>query len=192
MNARAARIAAMKLPTLPRPKGREGFPTRFTCPYCGFQLKRQSSLDRHIELKLFCRKRHLDKLEGERERKRKRSSRSNSPLPESKCTRMDEVDPPVAGPSRLPGPYPTVLTPNDTDGNADGMENGVFVEKFPIKMAGAPIGTRSRQKADLKQYLETCGALSDRDLLETAEIMMTTGLTGRGRNKHLKGPLVSN
>ncbi|KAG8730883.1 hypothetical protein FRC10_002295, partial [Ceratobasidium sp. 414] len=194
MYARAARVAAMRLPKLPRPKGTEHSPPQFTCPYCGKQLQFQVGLDRHILLRPSCRKRHQDMLKGKKAQKRKRRSRANSLLPEAKRSRTDEDTPPVAGPSRLPNPDPPPTAPTTEGtggGDADGcMRNGVFVEKFPIKTAGAPIGTRCRTKADLRKYLETCGPLGDRDLLETAEILMTTGLTGRGRSRHLKGPVV--
>ncbi|KAG8746737.1 hypothetical protein FRC10_003720 [Ceratobasidium sp. 414] len=110
-------------------------------------------------------------------------------MPESKHARTDDDTPPVAGPSRLPDPdpHPVVSATDGADrGDVNGcMRNGVFVDKFPIKTAGSPIGAQCRRQADLKEYLESCGRLGDRDLLETAEIMMTTGLTGKW-NKKLK------
>ncbi|KAG9105151.1 hypothetical protein FRC07_009563, partial [Ceratobasidium sp. 392] len=105
----------------------------------------------------------------------------------------DDNEQPVAGPSTLPIPglNPTIPIPELADlGTRDARAApGIFVEQFPISTAGAPIGTQRRDEQDLQEYLESCGRLGDRDLFETAEILMTTGLTGRARNRHLRGPV---
>ncbi|KAG8729126.1 hypothetical protein FRC10_004270 [Ceratobasidium sp. 414] len=105
----------------------------------------------------------------------------------------DEDEPPVAGPSRLPNrrpePIPSMGNGAGSGGGNRCMVNGLFVEDFPISTAGAPLGTRLMTEEDLREYLESCGRLGDPDLLETAEILLTTGLTGRGRTRHLKGPM---
>ncbi|KAG9105665.1 hypothetical protein FRC07_009132 [Ceratobasidium sp. 392] len=110
-----------------------------------------------------------------------------------KRVRFDDEEPPVAGPSRLPGSNPDPTTPTielaDLGTGDARAATGLFVEPFPISTAGAPIGTQHKKDQDLREYLELCGRLGERNLFETAEILMTTGLSGRGRTRHLKGPM---
>ncbi|KAG8728145.1 hypothetical protein FRC11_011727, partial [Ceratobasidium sp. 423] len=107
--------------------------------------------------------------------------------PPSKLPHISD-DPPVAGPSTLPSTSPNPDgQPSESEGYYD--DKGIFVEPFPLRMAGIPIGLKRRDQVDLRKYLELCGPLGEPDLFETAEILMTTGLISRGRTKHLKGPL---
>ncbi|KAG9082112.1 hypothetical protein FRC06_005221 [Ceratobasidium sp. 370] len=117
----------------------------------------------------------------------------HEPPPKRACAEVveDKEDSPVAGPSRLANhsPDPTTSMGNSAGlGGSNGrMVNGLFVEDFPISTAGAPLGTRLMTEEDLHEYLQSCGRLGEPDLLETAEILLTTGLTGQGRTRHLKG-----
>jgi hypothetical protein len=44
---------------------------------------------------------------------------------------------------------------------------------------------------DLKAYIRSTGAMADPKNLETAELLMTTGLTDSDKDRHLKSHLVS-
>ncbi|KAG8734053.1 hypothetical protein FRC10_011980 [Ceratobasidium sp. 414] len=165
----------------------------FPCPHCGISLKTDRGCEQHVTLTPFCWARH----EYQTKRKREQESRTSVPAletePPGKRTRIDEDSPPVAGPSRLPIPDPTSshsATEGAVPGSADGYTaGGVFVEPFPVNTAGAPIGTGQRSEEDLREYLQSSGQLGDRDLFETAEILLTMGLSGRNRTRHLKGPM---
>lgn len=66
-----------------------------------------------------------------------------------------------------------------------------FVEAFPNPLAGSPINDKLAPKFDLRAYIESTGTLSNLDDFATLELLMTTGLTDAGRDRHLKSPLVS-
>ena len=205
MFSRAARRVAMEVPKLHRANRVTRNPSddpRCICPYCKKILNSVVGRNRHIVLRPHCRAAHLGFVNCRKRRKRKRKVRPDEPSsgstgnePLEKRIRRDEERSPVAGPSRLPIP-----NPNPASSNQDGVRRassnshcggGVFVEQFPIDNAGVPIGTRRRNEGDLGKYLRSCGLLGDQDGFRTAEILMTTGLTGRGRTTHLKGPMVS-
>ncbi|QRW03219.1 hypothetical protein RhiLY_02218 [Ceratobasidium sp. AG-Ba] len=65
----------------------------------------------------------------------------------------------------------------------------VYVELFPDERAGAPINDEFGQAPDLTAYMAAVGSLSNPDYFETAELLMTTGLTNTGRDEHLKSRL---
>jgi hypothetical protein len=67
----------------------------------------------------------------------------------------------------------------------------VFVEGFPNQSAGAPISNKLKDGPDLNVYMRDCGPLGDRDIFEAAEVLMTTGLTDEGKDRHIKTKLVS-
>ncbi|KAG9124668.1 hypothetical protein FRC07_010699 [Ceratobasidium sp. 392] len=195
MYAPAARREAMALPLLSEAKTR-GFSVddRLTCPYCRKRLPTPTGRDRHIILRPYCRARHERFVSSERERKRKEKSKDNVPVsgptesePPTEPSRTE--DPPVAGPSRLPVTEHRPVGSDMEEGTIRSAGDGSWVEDFPIKTAGAVIGTRRRSEQDLQEYMESCGRLGDPELFETAKILMTTGLSGRGRTMHLKGPM---
>lgn len=190
---RAARRAALAISKLPPSKGR-GTPhaddLRFLCPYCGKKVQSDSGRYHHVILRPSCLARHLKQV---KKRKRESTSTPETTLEEplKKQARTDEEDTPGAGPSRLPIPGPSaVKLPTEGEG-LERINDGLFTERFPVSTAGAPIGTRRTKQRDLKKYLKDCGRLGDHELFDTAEIMMGTGLSGRGRNRHLKAPAVS-
>ncbi|KAG9085148.1 hypothetical protein FRC07_013443, partial [Ceratobasidium sp. 392] len=203
MYQRTARRLGMTPPKLSQANRTDPNPSdeaRRTCPYCGKQLATEIGQDWHIILRTYCRARHEYVISGKKRRRRGRKSGTSTPLPEgtdskppTKRMRTDEDKQPVAGPSTLlmPGPGFTVPMPELADletGDARAAP-GIFVKRFPINTAGTPVGTERRDKQALPEYLESCGRLGDRELFETAEILMTTGLTGRARSRHLKGPV---
>ncbi|KAG8762506.1 hypothetical protein FRC12_008982 [Ceratobasidium sp. 428] len=198
MYARAARRAAMLPAKLSRANGTDPHPTdyaREVCPYCSAHLKSEAGRNRHIALTRYCLARHKYET-GPDHQKRRREPDDDSPdweeapSPPKRARFADDIQP-VAGPSRLPDPdtNPTASPPKYNVRNTECPNGGPFVERFPVSGAGAPIGTRRKGETDLPGYLRSCGRLGNRDLFETAEILMTTGLTGAARTKHLKGPM---
>lgn len=197
MYARAASRAAMMLPGLSRLNQIRYLPfevARRTCPYCWKQLPTPIGRDIHISLRSTCRARHKNFLKRKEKQKKKwlrKRRRPNSPLlstpaeskPPTKRLRTDNDAAPTAGPSRLPHPGPPVRLRADSD--------STYVEDYPVSTAGAPIGEQHRNERDLAGYLRSCGKLGDPELFEAAEILMTTGLTGAARTRHLQGPPVS-
>ncbi|KAG8731170.1 hypothetical protein FRC10_001977, partial [Ceratobasidium sp. 414] len=204
MYARIARRATFMLPKVAQVSQLQQLSAeevRLTCPYCRKRLRTPLGRDRHVSAHPSCRFRHLVYLRRHAEqpkRKRGREQDTGTPEPEplereppAKRPRMDEDPMPVAGPSTLPPPDSRPPDPNPSDSHPPDLReasNGTFIENFPVSTAGMPIGQRKDEK-DLAEYLKSCGRLGDPELFETAEILLTTGLNGRGRTKHLKGPM---
>ncbi|KAG8700652.1 hypothetical protein FRC08_004579 [Ceratobasidium sp. 394] len=170
---------------------------RLTCPYCRKRLRTSCGRDRHISTRPACRVRHLlylRRAEQQPKRKRRREQGTDTPESESPPTkrpRVDENTAPVAGPSTLPLPNPSLPDSCPSDSRPRDLReasNGTFIEDFPISTAGVPIGRRKDEK-NLAEYLKSCGWLGDPELFRTAEILLTTGLNGEGRTTHLKGPM---
>jgi hypothetical protein len=67
----------------------------------------------------------------------------------------------------------------------------VFVEHFPNPHAGAPINEDTVAPINLNTYMANAGNLGNPDYFDTAELLMTTGLTNGGQDTHLKSRLVS-
>ncbi|QRV86859.1 hypothetical protein RhiJN_14877 [Ceratobasidium sp. AG-Ba] len=69
-----------------------------------------------------------------------------------------------------------------------------IVDTFPILTAGAPISDQKRQSTfsrdDLRDYLASCGRMGEQDAFKVAELLMTTGLTGKNRTKYLRSCLL--
>jgi hypothetical protein len=70
-------------------------------------------------------------------------------------------------------------------------KHGFFVEKFPDPSAGEPITEERMAPVDLKAYIRSSGVMANPANLETAELLMTTGLKDSGKDRHLKSHLVS-
>jgi hypothetical protein len=70
-------------------------------------------------------------------------------------------------------------------------KHGFFVEKFPDPSAGEPITEDRMTPVDLKAYIRSSGVMANPANLETAELLMTTGLKDSGKDRHLKSHLVS-
>jgi hypothetical protein len=68
---------------------------------------------------------------------------------------------------------------------------GLFVEEFPDPLAGAPISNKRNPPPDLGAYMRSVGDLADPKHFETAELLMTTGLTNAAKDRHLKSTMVS-
>ncbi|QRW13184.1 hypothetical protein RhiLY_12183 [Ceratobasidium sp. AG-Ba] len=207
MYTRAIRRAAARASHLDEANGAAPSDvSRVTCPYCGTEFGSEGDRNRHVSLFVLCRVKHEYSVKGKAGQKRKREYEVDSPEidvmdrpPPTKHVRIDETVLPVAGPSRhpnaIPHPDPSLVSdPNRSPDVAEGSvvcgytKDGVFVEKFPVRTAGLAMSTRKTNNGDLRTYLDSCGKLGDCDLFETAEGMMTTGLTGRGRTRQLKAP----
>ncbi|GAB1521087.1 hypothetical protein RhiTH_004178 [Rhizoctonia solani] len=116
----------------------------------------------------------------------------------AKHAQINKTALPIAGLSQHPNALPYPGPDHTPDSNSDPVlaggavngytKDGVFVEQFPVRTAGMAMSTRQTGKEDLRTYLDACGELGDWDLFETAEVMMTTGLTGQGRTRQLKAP----
>lgn len=65
------------------------------------------------------------------------------------------------------------------------------IEHFPDKTAGAPINDDVYEPPDLKTYLRSCGPFASRGNFEDAELLMSTGLNNKGRDRHLSSRRVS-
>ncbi|KAG8705437.1 hypothetical protein FRC08_001673 [Ceratobasidium sp. 394] len=97
------------------------------------------------------------------------------------------------------GSHTTTNEPYQPPDSANGEEpmrwdekEGGFVERFPDLRAGAPINNRVARVPDMDVYLAAAGNLADPFHFATAELLMTTGLTGMARDEHLKSHMVSN
>ncbi|QRW23250.1 hypothetical protein RhiXN_08286 [Rhizoctonia solani] len=206
MYARAIRRAAARASHLEEANGTEPSDvSRVTCPYCGSEFGSEGDRNRHVSLYALCHARHECAVKGKVGQKRKREYEVDSPATDvmdrpapAKHARIDETALPIAGLSRHPNALPYPGPDHTPDSNSDPVlaggavngytKDGVFVERFPVRTAGMAMSTRQTGKEDLRTYLDACGKLGDRDLFETAEVMMTTGLTGRGRTRQLKAP----
>ncbi|KAG8705641.1 hypothetical protein FRC08_001567 [Ceratobasidium sp. 394] len=70
-------------------------------------------------------------------------------------------------------------------------KEGDYVERFPDPRAGAPINDNRAEPLDLDAYMAARGNLGNRFHFDTLELLLTTGLTGEGRDRHLKSHIVS-
>jgi hypothetical protein len=67
-----------------------------------------------------------------------------------------------------------------------------FVEHYPVATAGAPIRPATEQELNrLRQSHENVGPLSDPEVFEVAELLITSGMSGKKRSKLLKLERVS-
>jgi hypothetical protein len=71
------------------------------------------------------------------------------------------------------------------------FQDGHFVDAFPDHRAGAPISDKRRPEEDLRAYIQARGQLGKQANFETMELLMTTGLSNAGRDRHLKSRMVS-
>ncbi|KAG8725762.1 hypothetical protein FRC12_024060 [Ceratobasidium sp. 428] len=85
-------------------------------------------------------------------------------------------------------PPPPPLNSTDTTLRYDNKRQ-VYTERFPDPRAGSPINNRVVEPLDLDAYMAKAGNLGNPDYFDTAELLMTTGLTNAGRDAHLKSRL---
>ncbi|KAG8697940.1 hypothetical protein FRC08_006229, partial [Ceratobasidium sp. 394] len=65
----------------------------------------------------------------------------------------------------------------------------VYVERFPDPRAGAPINDEAVDPLDLGAYMAGIGNLGKPHHFDTADLLLTTGLTNEGRDAHLQSRL---
>ncbi|KAG8726549.1 hypothetical protein FRC10_006972, partial [Ceratobasidium sp. 414] len=99
----------------------------------------------------------------------------------------------VAPPQHERTPAATPCSPQGTSKHRqhllfDKKEN-VFVEHFPDPRAGAPINDKTTPTPNLDEYIAAAGNLGIPRHLDTTELLLTTGLTARGRDEHLQSHL---
>ncbi|KAG8737181.1 hypothetical protein FRC10_008489 [Ceratobasidium sp. 414] len=66
---------------------------------------------------------------------------------------------------------------------------GWYVEPFPDPLAGAPISDNLLPPVDLEVYMRSSGEMGKPEYFEMAELLLMTGLTDSGKNKHLSSVL---
>ncbi|QRV93061.1 Zn-finger protein [Ceratobasidium sp. AG-Ba] len=93
--------------------------------------------------------------------------------------------------SRLMPDQPTHAPKASTSRTSSGS---VTVDFFPIPTAGAPVSDQKRRstfsREDIRDYLASCGPMGEPERFEVAELLMTTGLTGKNRTRYLKSCLM--
>jgi hypothetical protein len=196
LHVRAARRAAIALSTFPN--GGHFFSLSHTCPYCSKTLKSSLARDRHIILKPYCRARHLHALRNPipKRRKHKRKRANTNPLvegePPPKQARTQENPPPVPG---TDAEGPAINDGGDKDERQAPDERILcgqpFVESFPISTAGAPICEDVKEPPNLREYVKSCGMLSNPELFDTAELLVMTVPKSKDRTRHLQSQRVS-
>ncbi|KAG8773834.1 hypothetical protein FRC12_002290 [Ceratobasidium sp. 428] len=154
----------------------------YSCPYCHHPFDDDTIRNRHIMAKPECRARHMHFRESGREARRDQLRKI--PGPSSRPH-------PMASGSGVDGPIDTNGTPLRYNDPRRWTDNGrtcqkPFVERFPVATAGSPISEERACLRDLTTYLESCGKLASQECMEAAELLMTTGLSGKARTRHLQ------
>ncbi|KAG9119868.1 hypothetical protein FRC07_004892, partial [Ceratobasidium sp. 392] len=148
------------------------------CHYCDRRFDDERRRNRHVMMNPDCRARHMADLPARRraqcEREYKIAGPSNQPHPSSARS----------GPTSN-GPEPRYNDPRQWTDNGRTCTQP-YVEHFPISTAGEPISKDRAHPYDLKSYIESCGNLADPRNFEAAELLLTTGMSGKARTKHLK------
>jgi hypothetical protein len=182
------------------------FGKRFPCFYCLRVSGTEGGRSRHILLTPSCRQaynkqsraRPLYDVQDDSRIVRVPEPVLDEPTPPQLTRRADSptaspVNPRPVSPLVFPPPsLPPPLSPEDRIGGLEyDAKRQVFVERFPDPRAGAPINEEVVAPIDLKTYMANSGNLGNPDYFDTAELLMTTGLTNGGRDAHLKSRLVS-
>jgi hypothetical protein len=171
----------------------------FPCPHCPIILLSESGRTRHITQSLKCREAEqllaaVDQLADNRRCASEASEAEHQAdqlvAGEPETAMESIINAPEASPPNKPAakPLPS-LDPMHILRFAGGAR--VYVERFPDARAGAPVSDIVSDAPDLCTYLSGTGNLGNPDLFETAELLMTTGLTSGGHDRHLKSRLVS-
>ncbi|KAG8788550.1 hypothetical protein FRC12_014430 [Ceratobasidium sp. 428] len=171
----------------------------FPCFYCPRILRSESARNRHILLTKSCQQADERGLSNTGENPLRTSVPDLEPAnPPTTHLHKSELKAPCEDvtPPRPLSPPPEPLPPPPqlpVDNSAIRLEydakRRVFVEYFSDPRAGAPINDIVVQPIDLESYMTSTGNLGNPDYFETAELLMTTGLTNTGRDAHLKSRL---
>lgn len=107
------------------------------------------------------------------------SCRSHTPTTKSRFTPLSPTPPATEG---VPEDVREDMR-GDTCG-ADETCCKPFVEHFPDKRAGAPVKDTRVESENLRAYMRSCGDLANSAHFETAELLMSSGMTDKARDKH--------
>jgi hypothetical protein len=175
------------------------FGQRFLCFYCPHVSQTEGGRTRHILRTETCHQAYVGQLKAGLQSKAQDDPRiTRVPEPEldepspPKPSREANPPPPVSPPVFPPPALPPALSLGTHGVTLEyDAKRQVFVERFPDPRAGAPINDAVVAPLDLQSYMANSGNLGNPDHFDTAELLMTTGLTNGGRDAHLKSRLVS-
>ncbi|KAG9096299.1 hypothetical protein FRC06_008818, partial [Ceratobasidium sp. 370] len=179
---------------------------RLPCFYCPHKSRSESGRSRHILQTESCRQAEehefnlggLSAVAGDDRRMLWVREPTPNPVTRDQPPHVTPAEPslerwahsPSPPPLATPEPLPPLLPPQR--GSATlifDARRQLFVKPFPDPRAGAPINNRVAEALDLGAYMASMGNLGNPDDFETAELLMTTGLTNAGRDAHLKSRL---
>jgi hypothetical protein len=178
-------------------------PVNYPCPYCTRDFPSEAKCLRHIVLDVACRKKHKDvaptktrllrlsNLQAKRDKPPLNVPNAEAPPPPPSIHASTSSPGAEAAPPATPEPGEPGTNNDEGRPEENSYRDGVFVEPFPDRRAGAPISDNSRPMEDLHTYLQARGQLGKQANFETMEMLMTTGLTNAGRDRHLKSRMVS-
>jgi hypothetical protein len=179
---------------------------RFPCPYCPYVALSEGGRAQHIAKTQECLAAELEQRQKPAKRVRFLTPTTNSEGSEvgshnlalEDMSGSSNIQSAVQPMNELTAVAPDSLDPNQPPSNTPHLfslrfagKDRIFVERFPDARAGAPVSDKIACKPDLRTYLMKTGNLSNPDLFDTAELLMTTGLTNTGRDRHLQSRLVS-
>ncbi|KAG8702831.1 hypothetical protein FRC08_003218 [Ceratobasidium sp. 394] len=176
------------------------FRGQFLCFYCPRTFRTESARTRHILLSENCRladEAHgLSHLIGDPRLaivNEPEPKPHDAPPPKSSCE-IPAASPDGELPRCQPPAEPAPLTsPSLLGDSAPRLEydaiRRVYVERFPDPRAGAPINNRVAKPLDLDTYMKRAGNFGKPYYFETADLLLTTGLTNEGRDAHLHSRL---
>ncbi|CUA70823.1 Protein NYNRIN [Rhizoctonia solani] len=178
----------------------------FACPYCPKRFYSLSGQAQHLS-QTACNKREQAALNAVRVTIKRRwvDTLENNTGESSKRVRFEDTDATSVNPEANEAPIPPDLEPEDTTclpetlpkppqppiGKAifTKVHPDMYIERFPNTLAGTPINDIIAPPLDLHAYIQSTGSLSDRKHFETLEILMTIGLTNKGRDRLLKSEM---
>ncbi|KAG8742846.1 hypothetical protein FRC10_000825 [Ceratobasidium sp. 414] len=178
------------------------FGKRFPCFHCLHIARTEGGRVRHILLTRTCRladdeKSRVESLSDAQGDRRQISV--PDPLSDdlTEPEHASPVDPQHDAHVHSRSPSPPILLPPPPalplDGPRARLEydsmRQVFVERYPDPCAGAPIDGKVVEPIDLDAYMAKAGNLGNPDYFDTAELLLTTGLTNTGQDAHLKSRL---
>ncbi|KAG8710043.1 hypothetical protein FRC08_017694 [Ceratobasidium sp. 394] len=180
------------------------FNGQFRCFYCPRILHSEPARIRHILLSQKCRladEAHgLSLVTGDPHLAAVHEPGSNlcaTPIPGSSCGIIAESPDGELPPCHPPNPNPAEAVPLASSPSLDNpaphleydTRQQVYIERFPNHHAGAPINDELVEPLDLTAYMARAGNFGKPHYFETADLLLTTGLTNAGRDAHVKSRL---
>jgi hypothetical protein len=180
----------------------------YPCSYCSFAFRSEAEILRHLVLTPVCREQHRAAIVSRTQLLRVQLALGvpDGHQPDA-VHNVPNEKPPLAPPSNhaststssAPADVPhDPLAQDPTQNGSNGLpesngsfQDGRYVEVFPDRCTGAPISEKTKPEEDLEAYIQACGRLGKQANFETMELLMTTGLSNAGRDRHLKSRMVS-